>query len=56
MLMTVLSVTFACMMLYATAGARIQGLLRWPRFRSVFQRTLGGILVCFGAGLALDRK
>lgn len=56
MLMTVLSVTFACMMLYATAGARIQGWLRWPRFRSVFQRSIGGTLVGFGAGLALDRK
>ena len=48
--------TFGCMMLYATAGQRIQGLFRRPRFRAVFQRGVGARLVGFGAGLALERK
>ncbi len=48
--------TFSCMMLYATAGERVQGLFRRVRFRTVFQRGLGATLVGFGAGLALDRK
>ena len=48
--------TFGCMMLYATAGQRIQGLFRRPRFRAVFQRGVGATLVGFGAGLALERK
>jgi len=48
--------TFSCMMLYATAGQRIQGLFRRPRFRAVFQRGVGATLVGFGAGLALERK
>ena len=48
--------TFGCMMLYATARQRIQGLFRRPRFRAVFQRGVGATLVGFGAGLALERK
>ena len=48
--------TFSCMMLYATAGQRIQGLFRRPRFRAMFQRGVGATLVGFGAGLALERK
>jgi homoserine/homoserine lactone efflux protein len=48
--------TFGCMMLYATAGERIQGLFRRARFRTVFQRGVGATLVGFGAGLALERK
>jgi homoserine/homoserine lactone efflux protein len=51
-----LATTFGCMMLYATAGARIQGLFRRARFRTVFQRGVGATLVGFGAGLALERK
>jgi threonine/homoserine/homoserine lactone efflux protein len=38
------------------AGARIQGLFRRPRFRSIFQRSVGASLVGFGAGLALERR
>jgi threonine/homoserine/homoserine lactone efflux protein len=56
MLFAVLVTTFACMMLYATAGARIQGLLRRPRFRMLFQRGVGATLAFFGIGLALDRR
>jgi threonine/homoserine/homoserine lactone efflux protein len=56
MLVAVLVTTFACMMLYATAGARIQGLLRRPRFRTLFQRGVGATLAFFGIGLALDRR
>ncbi len=48
--------TFGCMMLYATAGERIQGLFRRARFRAFFQRGVGLTLVGFGAGLALERK
>ncbi len=51
-----LSTTFGCMMLYATAGQRIQGLFRRARFRTVFQRGVGATLVGFGAGLALERR
>jgi len=51
-----LATTFGCMMLYATAGERIQGLFRRARFRTVFQRGVGATLVGFGAGLALERK
>jgi len=51
-----LATTFGCMMLYATAGQRIQGLFRRARFRTVFQRGVGATLVGFGAGLALERK
>lgn len=56
MLVAVLVTTFACMMLYATAGARIQGLLRRPRFRMLFQRGVGATLAFFGVGLALERR
>jgi homoserine/homoserine lactone efflux protein len=56
MLVSVLVTTFACMMLYATAGAHIQGLLRRPRFRTLFQRSVGATLAFFGIGLALDRR
>jgi threonine/homoserine/homoserine lactone efflux protein len=56
MLLAVLVTTFACMMLYATAGSRIQGLLGRPRFRSLFQRGVGATLAFFGLGLALDRR
>jgi threonine/homoserine/homoserine lactone efflux protein len=55
MLVVVLATTFGCMMLYATAGARIQGLFRRPRFRILFQRGVGATLAGFGAGLALER-
>lgn len=48
--------TFACMMLYATAGERIRGVFRRARFRAVFQRGVGATLVGFGAGLALERR
>jgi threonine/homoserine/homoserine lactone efflux protein len=51
-----LATTFGCMMLYATAGARIQGLFRRARFRTVFQRSVGATLVGFGAGLALEKE
>jgi threonine/homoserine/homoserine lactone efflux protein len=56
MLVAVLVTTFGCMMLYATAGARIQGLFGRPRFRAMFQRSVGATLVGFGAGLALERR
>lgn len=56
MLVVVLVTTFACMMLYATTGARIQGLLRRPRFRALFQRSVGATLAFFGLGLALERR
>jgi threonine/homoserine/homoserine lactone efflux protein len=56
MFWSTLTMTFTCMLLYATAGARIQGLLRSARFRAVFQRGVGTALVGFGAGLALDRR
>jgi len=56
MLVVVLVTTFACMMLYATAGARIQRLFRRPRFRTIFQRGVGATLAFFGLGLALDRR
>jgi len=56
MLGSVSIITFACMMLYSSTGARIQGLLHRPRFRAVFQRGVGFSLVSFGAGLALDRR
>jgi threonine/homoserine/homoserine lactone efflux protein len=56
MLIAVLTTTFACMMLYAAAGARIQGLFRQPRFRTLLQRGAGGTLAGFGVGLALQRK
>ena len=51
-----LATTFGCMMLYATAGARIQGLFRRARFRAAFQRGVGATLVGLGAGLALERR
>lgn len=51
-----LATTFGCMMLYATAGARIQGLFRRARFRTAFQRSVGATLVGFGAGLALEKE
>ncbi len=51
-----LATTFGCMMLYASAGERIQGLFRRARFRAVFQRGVGATLVGFGAGLALERR
>ncbi|HEX7505254.1 MAG TPA: LysE family translocator [Polyangia bacterium] len=56
MLVTVLVTTFGCMMLYATAGARIQGLFRRPRFRTLFQRGVGATLAFLGVGLALERR
>jgi threonine/homoserine/homoserine lactone efflux protein len=56
MLISTLLTTFLCMLGYATAGARIRGLLRRPRFRRGFQRGLGATLVGFGAGLAFNRK
>jgi homoserine/homoserine lactone efflux protein len=56
MFWSTLTMTFSCMLLYATAGAWIQGLLRRARFRAVFQRGVGTALVGFGAGLALDRR
>ncbi len=56
MLGSTLLTTFSCMMLYASAGHRIQGLFRRPRFRTVFQRGVGATLVGFGAGLAWDRR
>jgi homoserine/homoserine lactone efflux protein len=56
MLVAVLATTFGCMMLYSMAGARIQGLFRRPRFRAIFQRSVGASLVGFGAGLALERR
>lgn len=56
MLGSTLLTTFSCMMLYASAGQRIQGLFRRPRFRTVFQRGVGATLVGFGAGLALERE
>ncbi len=56
MVAAVLVTTFGCMMLYATAGARIQGLFRRARFRAAFQRGVGATLVGFGAGLALERR
>lgn len=56
MLVSVLVTTFVCMMLYATAGAHIQGLLRRPRFRTLFQRSVGATLAFFGIGLALDQR
>lgn len=56
MVAAVLATTFGCMMLYATAGARIQGLFRRARFRAAFQRGVGATLVGFGAGLALERR
>lgn len=56
MLVSVLVTTFVCMMLYATAGARIQRLFRLPRFRMLFQRAVGATLAFFGLGLALDRR
>ncbi len=56
MLGATLLTTFSCMMLYASAGERIQGLFRRARFRAVFQRGVGATLVGFGAGLALERR
>jgi threonine/homoserine/homoserine lactone efflux protein len=56
MLGSVSGITFTCMMLYASAGANIQGLFQRPRFRGIFQRSVGGTLIGFGAGLALDRR
>jgi len=56
MLGSTLAMTFACMLGYATLGARIQGLFRRPRFRKGLQRGLGAALVGFGAGLAMDRR
>jgi threonine/homoserine/homoserine lactone efflux protein len=56
MLAAVLLTTFACMMLYATTGARIQGLFGRPRFRRLFQRGVGAVLAAFGLGLALERR
>lgn len=56
MLLSTLMMTFSCMLLYATAGARIQRLFRRARFRTLFQRGVGVALVGFGVGLALDRK
>ncbi len=48
--------TFACMMIYAAAGQRVQWAFRRARFRTLFQRGVGATLVGFGAGLAFDRK
>jgi len=56
MLVAVLATTFACMMLYAAAGARIQGLFRRPHFRILFQRGVGATLAGLGVGLALERR
>ncbi len=56
MLVAVLATTFGCMMLYATAGARIQRLLRRRGFRTLFQRCVGATLATFGIGLALERR
>jgi len=56
MLASTLTMTFVCMLGYASAGARIQTLLGRPRFRSGLQRGVGVALVGFGAGLVMDRK
>jgi threonine/homoserine/homoserine lactone efflux protein len=56
MLASTLLMTFACMVLYATAGERIQKLFHRARFRALFQRTVGAVLVSFGLGLAIERR
>jgi threonine/homoserine/homoserine lactone efflux protein len=56
MLLSTLIMTFGCMLLYATAGARIQRLFCRARFRTIFQRGVGAILVGFGVQLSMDRR
>jgi homoserine/homoserine lactone efflux protein len=56
MLVSTLLMTFGCMLLYATVGERIQGLFRRARFRALFQRSVGALLVAFGARVALERR
>lgn len=56
MLGSTLLMTFGCMLLYATAGAHIKRLFQRARFRALFQRGVGALLVGFGARIALDRR
>lgn len=56
MLAAVLTITFTSMMLYAAVGQRIQAATARLAVRRWINRTVGGLFVALGAGLALDRK
>lgn len=56
MLGSVLVITFGSMMLYATAGQRLQLATASLRVRRWFTRTVGATFVGLGLGLAFDRK
>lgn len=56
MLVAVLAITFGSMMLYAAVGRRIQAAAAHLRVRRWINRTVGGLFVGLGAGLALDHK
>lgn len=56
MLLATLTVTFACMMLYASAGEHLQHALSNQRVQLWFNRTVGTTFIGLGLGLALDRR
>ncbi|MFA5264961.1 MAG: LysE family translocator [Opitutaceae bacterium] len=56
MLLFIVFVTFVSMMLYASLGQRIQGLLAQVHLRRIFDRVIGASFVGLGLGLVWDRK
>ena len=56
MLASVLAITFACMMTYATLGGRVRALLARRRARRVMNAAFGLSSIGLGAGIALDRR
>ena len=53
---SILTITFACMMLYAALGDRIKSLFARVKLRVLFNRIIGVSFIGLGVGLALDRK
>ncbi len=56
MLTSVLAITFACMMAYATLGGRVRALLARRRARRALDAAFGLSFIGLGAGIALDRR
>ncbi len=56
MLVSVLAITFACMMAYATLGGRVRALLARRRARRALDAAFGLSFIGLGAGIALDRR
>jgi homoserine/homoserine lactone efflux protein len=53
---SILTITFACMMLYAALGDKIKNLFARAKLRTLFNRIIGGSFIGLGVGLALNRK